>query len=65
MQNWAVLSSSGTGSRLNITGLCMTAIGKVTSLQGFISLEEINLFRLMRNTNFILVTNPYISLLRI
>ena len=42
----------------------MTAIEKVTNLQGFISLEEINLFRLMRNTNFISVTNFYISLLK-
>ena len=61
-----VLSSSGTGTRLYINGLCVTVIvEKVTNLQGFISLEEIKLFSLMRNTNFISVGNPYISLLRI
>ena len=46
----------------NINGLCVTATVKVTKLQGFISLQEIKLFRLMRNTNFISVRNPYISL---
>ena len=42
----------------------MTAIEKVTNLQGFVSLDEIKLFTL-RNTSFISVGNPYISLLRI
>ena len=64
MHSWFRLSSSGTGTRLFINGLCVTAIEKVTNLQGFISLEEIKLFRLMRNANFISVRNPYISLLR-
>ena len=43
----------------------MTDIEKVTNLQVFISLEEIKLLMLLRNTNFISVRNPYISLLRI
>ena len=50
---------------LYINGFCVTTTEKVTNLQGFISLEEIKLFRLMRNTNFVSVRNPYISLLRI
>ena len=66
MQSWARnISSSGTGTRLYINGLCVTFTEKVTNLLGFISLEEIKLFRLMRNTNFISVRNPYIPLLRI
>ena len=56
----SVLSSSWTGTRLYINGLCVTAIERVTNLQGFISLEEINLFRLLRKTNFISITNSYI-----
>ena len=60
----SVLSFSGTGTRLYINGLCVTAIEKVTNLQGFISLEEVKLLRLLKNTNFISVRNPYIPLLK-
>ena len=59
------LSSSRTATRLYINDLCATAIEKVTNLQGFISLDEINVFMLLRNTNFISVRNSYISSLRI
>ena len=58
MQSWARnISSSGTGTRLYMNGLCVTATEKVTNLLGFISLEEIKLFKLVRNTNFISVWN--------
>ena len=60
-----VLSSSGTGTRLYIIGSCVTATEKVTNLKGVISLEEIKLYRLMRNTNYFSVRNHSISLLRI
>ena len=47
-----------------LTGLLVTIVGKVSNLQRFISLEEINISRLLRNSIFILTRNSCISLLR-
>ena len=65
MKSWARLNNPGTGTRLYITSLYVTE--KVINLQGFISIEEIKLVMLLRNSNFLLVRNPYrsISLFRI
>ena len=52
------------GTRLYITGLFATIEGKVSNLQRFISLEEINIYRHLRNSIFILIRNSCISLLR-
>ena len=42
-----------TGTRLYIDYIIATIIGNVSNLQGFISLEEINTSRLLRNSFFI------------
>ena len=52
------------GTQLYIDDLFVTIIGKVSNIQRFISLEEINTFSLLRNSIFILTRNPCISLLR-
>ena len=62
--NSKIQSSPIAGTRLYITGLFATIVGKVSILQRFISLEEINLSRLLRNGIFVLTRNACISLLR-
>ena len=52
------------GTWLYIDDLFATIIGKVSSIQRFISLEEINTSGLLRNSIFMLTRNSCISLLR-
>ena len=52
-----IQSSPNPGTRLYRTGLFATIVGKVSCLQRFISLEEINISRLLRNSIFILTRN--------
>ena len=59
-----IQSSPKAGTWLYITGLFVTIVGKVSNLQRFIFLEEINISRLLRNSIFILTRNSCISLLR-
>ena len=59
-----IQSSPKAGNRLYITGLFATIVEKASSLQRFISLEEINISRLLRNGIFILTRNSCISVLR-
>ena len=59
-----IQSSPKAGTRLFITGLFATTVGKVSNLQRFISQEEINISRLLRNSIFIFTRNSCISLLR-
>ena len=52
------------GTRLYITGLFATIEGKVSNLQRFISLEEINISGFRRNSIFISTRKSCISFLR-
>ena len=49
------------GTRLYIDYIFATTIGKVSNLQRFISLEEINIFKRLRNSFFVLLEILYFS----
>ena len=60
MESKVVLKAS---TRLYIDALFATIIEKVSNLQRFVSHVEINTFRLLRTSGFILTRNSCISLL--